>query len=204
MTGFGEARRQESGLSVAIELRTINSRYFKIALRTGEGYAALEPQIEAARFAIASSAARCRSICAIARPASPDSYRINTDVLTAYWRQLSALPVEWNLPRPSGLEALLALPGVVSEEVSTTDAAEQVWPLVGATLEAALANLARMREEEGRAMTNDLRANCRSIGGELEQIAVRPREWSRTFARGWPSGSARCWPSTIWRWTRPT
>ena len=180
MTGFGEARQQQSGLSVAIELRTINSRYFKIALRTGEGYAALEPQIEAAvRNHIKRGTVQVN--LRISRPASPDAYHINTDVLTAYWRQLNALPVEWNLPRPNGLESLLVLPGVVSEEAFTTDSAEQVWPLVGATLEAALKNLARMREEEGRAMTADLRANLQAIGGELEQIAVRAPQMVEDF-----------------------
>ena len=47
MTGFGEAHCQQDGLAVAVEVRTINSRFFKLSVRTTEGYASLEPQIEA-------------------------------------------------------------------------------------------------------------------------------------------------------------
>ena len=46
MTGFGEAYRQTEGVGVAVEVRTINSRYFKLVVRGPEGYAALEPRIE--------------------------------------------------------------------------------------------------------------------------------------------------------------
>ena len=47
MTGFGEARRQQDGLAVAVEVRAINSRYFKLTVRSAESYNVLEPQIEA-------------------------------------------------------------------------------------------------------------------------------------------------------------
>ena len=46
MTGFGEGSRQNDCLAVAVEVRTINSRYFKLTVRSNEGYSALEPQID--------------------------------------------------------------------------------------------------------------------------------------------------------------
>ena len=102
MTGFGEARRQEDGLSIAVEVRTINSRYFKIAIRTGEGHAALEPQIEGlVRERIKRGTVQVN--LRVDRPASPEAYRINTPALLAYWQQLNELPSQWNLPRPTAL-----------------------------------------------------------------------------------------------------
>jgi len=172
MTGFGEARRQAEGLSAAVEVRTINSRYFKITLRGSEGYAAFEPQIEAAvRERIKRGTVQVN--LRVDRPASPEAYRLNTAVLLSYWRQLAALPSEWNLPRPSGLESLLLLPGVVDERPWGADLAEHDWPLILQTLTAALDNLARMREEEGRAMDADLRLNCRTISEHLARIGER-------------------------------
>jgi uncharacterized protein (TIGR00255 family) len=172
MTGFGEARRQENGLSIAVEVRTINSRYFKIAIRTGEGQAALEPQIEGlVRERIKRGTVQVN--LRVDRPASPDAYRINTPALLAYWKQLNELPSQWNLPRPTALETLLTLPGVVNEDVMPSGNAQEDWPLVSAVLASAMDNLARMREDEGRAMANDLRLNCQAIAAELEQIASR-------------------------------
>ena len=105
------------------------------------------------------------------RPASAEAYRINTAALLAYWKQLNELPSQWNLPRPTALETLLSLPGVVNEDVWPAGNAQEDWPLVSAALTAAMDNLARMREDEGQAMANDLRSNCRAIGAELDQIA---------------------------------
>jgi uncharacterized protein (TIGR00255 family) len=172
MTGFGEARCQENGVTVAVELRTINSRYFKISYRSGEGYNSLEPQIEAAvREQIKRGTVQVN--LRVDRPASPDAYRLNTAVLIAYWRQLNELPAQWNLPRSSTLEHLLALPGVVNEQPWEAVAAQEDWPLIAQALTAAMQNLSHMREEEGRAMAADLHTNCRTIAAELEAIAER-------------------------------
>ena len=43
---MGEGSCQQDELAVAVELRTINSRYFKLSVRGAEGYGALEPQME--------------------------------------------------------------------------------------------------------------------------------------------------------------
>ena len=46
MTGYGEARSKLDGLAVGVEVRTINSRYFKLAIECLEGYDSLEAEIE--------------------------------------------------------------------------------------------------------------------------------------------------------------
>jgi uncharacterized protein (TIGR00255 family) len=172
MTGFGEARRQDNGVSIALEVRTINSRYFKIALRTSDGYAALEPQIESAvRQRIKRGTVQIS--LKVDRPASAETCRFNNDVLLAYWRQLNDLAVSYNIHKPTGLETLLALPGVVDERSSDLDVAERDWPLIDSSLVAAMDNLARMRQEEGEAMAADLRLNCRTIAEQLKRIAAR-------------------------------
>lgn len=172
MTGFGEARQQEGGLSIAVEVRTINSRYFKIAVRTGEWHAALESQIETlVRERIKRGTVQVN--LRVDRPASPESYRINTPALLAYWKQLNELPSQWNLPRPRALETLLTLPGVVNEDAWPAGDVQDDWPAVSVVLCRAMENLARMRQDEGQAMANDLRSNCQLIAAELEQIAGR-------------------------------
>jgi uncharacterized protein (TIGR00255 family) len=172
MTGFGEARRQENGVSIALEVRTINSRYFKIALRTSDGYAALEPQIESAvRQRIKRGTVQIN--LKVDRPASADTCRLNAPLLMAYWRQLNDLAVNFNIPKPASLESLLALPDVVDERASDIDVAEHDWPLIDNALAAAMDNLARMRQEEGQAMATDLRLNCRTIADQLSLIAAR-------------------------------
>ena len=55
-----------------------------------------------------------------------------------------------------------------------------------------MANLARMRGEEGRAMAADLTANCGLIAARLDQLARRAPWWPTAIASGWKSGSGGC------------
>ena len=172
MTGFGEAHGQRDGLAVAVEIRTINSRFFKLAVRAGEGYGLLEPQIEA----IVRKSIRRGTIqinVRVDRAKSPEDFRINSQVLDRYRRQLESLNREWDLSGAVSLESLLLLPGVVEEDAGSSDPPSDDWPLIAETLEGAMENLARMRAEEGHAMAGDLKANCRAAAASLAQIQRR-------------------------------
>jgi uncharacterized protein (TIGR00255 family) len=172
MTGFGEARRQSGAMAVAIELRTVNNRYFKFSLRASEGYSSLEPQIEAVVREQVKRGTVNVSL-KIDRRASPDESALNLELLDSYRQQLELYQTEFQLPRGVAIEHLLALPGVVREIDATNEYSEAAWPLVKATLEEALARLAEFRADEGRAMTADMQANREQIAAELEKVAAR-------------------------------
>ncbi|HWB01367.1 MAG TPA: YicC/YloC family endoribonuclease [Pirellulales bacterium] len=172
MTGFGEAHYQGDGITIAVELRTINSRYFKLSVKCGEGYSALEAEIEnVVRQQIRRGTLQVT--LQIHRTKASDDYQINTAVLDSYRRQLAALGQQWHLSDSVSLDRLLSLPGVVTEHIPSADDAERDWPLIRSTLETAMENLARMRSDEGRAMATDLRANCQAVAAELAEIERR-------------------------------
>ena len=179
MTGFGEASRQNDSLAVAIEVRTINSRYFKLTVRSNEGYSSLEPQIDAqVRGHIKRGTVQVSLRVARMRPS--DDFRINEAVLKGYRQQLESIRGGAN-SEPIRLEALLQLPGVIDENVRGLADVESDWPLVKETLEAAMANMAHMRAEEGRAMSNDLAANCAAIAVQLDEIDRRAPDVSTAY-----------------------
>jgi uncharacterized protein (TIGR00255 family) len=172
MTGFGEAHRQQAALAVAVEVRTINSKYFKLTVRSGEGYSMLEPQIEAVvRNHIKRGTVQVS--LRVNRARHTDDYRLNTVALASYREQVETLRHSWRLPEPVGLAALLLLPGVVDETRAEAAEVDQEWPLIEETLQAALESMAHMRIEEGRAMRADLAANCATMARELDGIEVR-------------------------------
>jgi uncharacterized protein (TIGR00255 family) len=172
MTGHGEAHRRRENVAVGVELRTINSRYFKLTLRSLEAYSSLEPQIEAVvrehiRRGTIQVALR------IDRQPSPDDFQISDIVLASYHKQLRLLAEEIGLVESVRLDALLALPGVVLDRSAQRRGVEDDWPLIEEALKESLDNLATMRVEEGRAMAVDLAANCQLIGRELDAIIGR-------------------------------
>ncbi|MCC7086014.1 MAG: YicC family protein [Pirellulales bacterium] len=172
MTGFGEAHQQADGLAVAIEVRTINNRYFKFSMRSGEGYAALESQVESLiREQIKRGTVQVN--LRVDRETAEEDYSVNAAVVQGYRKQLQALQANWGEKREIPVESLLPLPGVVNERHSDPSMAAADWPAIQQTLKTALANLDNMRRQEGRAMADDLATNCRTIGEAVKKIAGR-------------------------------
>lgn len=172
MTGFGEAHAQAGPVAVAIEVRAVNSRYFKLSLRASEGYGSLETQIEAAvrqRIKRGTMQINLR----VDRQATPDDFRINEVVLASYREQLARVEGRLARTEPCRLDTLLALPGVVDEQRARTGHVEENWPLIERTLNDAIDRLTAMREQEGRAMADDLTANCREVAEHLAAVEAR-------------------------------
>jgi uncharacterized protein (TIGR00255 family) len=157
---------------VAVELRSINSRYLKFSIRCGEGYGSLEVRVES-ELRKHLRRGTIQANIRISRAHSAEDYQIDTDVLDRYRRQIA----DWSAHADTGgeipLASLLLLPGVVSEEAAARSDAEADWPAVRQALAAAVENLGRMRAEEGRAMEADLRINCHAATERLDQIESR-------------------------------
>jgi uncharacterized protein (TIGR00255 family) len=112
----------------------------------------------------------------IDRKAAIEDYRLNETALAAYLQQIKQLASRWQISDDVRLEPILALPGVVNENLVSEIDVDAAWPATERAVKQAVASLARMREEEGRAMSVDLAENCRAIVAELvavEQLAPR-------------------------------
>lgn len=172
MTGHGEAHSHEDGLSIVVELRTVNNRYFKLNLRLTDGYMPLESHVESLiRQQIRRGTIQVS--VQINREARPEDYRLNQAVLVGYLRQLeTALGV--SVSRDVGqLAPLLSLPGVVHEPTAELEELESQWPKIERVIQSALAELSKMRIDEGRSMAADLTVNVRAIAAELAKIETR-------------------------------
>jgi len=172
MTGFGEVRDDREGYAMVVELRTVNSRYFKLHLRTTEGYAALESRAEAIiREYVKRGTIHCN--VRIRHLGTADDYRLNKSVLNQYLDQLQEVAAARGLEEKLRLEPLATLPGVVEEMSTAAQDAAHVWPLVEPTLRAALEQLSKMRCEEGAALAKDLEDQCHTVERSLAVIETR-------------------------------
>ncbi len=172
MTGHGEAHCEQDGVFVAAEVRTVNGRYLKLTIRAGEGFAALESQVEAlVRQYVRRGSVQV--VLRVDREPDPEDYQLNAQVLAGYRRQLEAMYDQLHIADTIHLESLLGLPGVVDERPVVRTDAERDWPLIERTVRQALDGLAKMRRDEGEAMASDLRANGEAIRQDVRRIAAR-------------------------------
>jgi uncharacterized protein (TIGR00255 family) len=172
MTGFGNAHTERSDHSIAVEIRTVNSRHLKLSVRTTDGYGAFDARIERVvrqhvRRGTVYVNVRIRHINAA------DDYRINSDVLEVYLDELQKLASKRGLDEVLRLEGLASLPGVVEELSRDAREPDAIWPLVEETLVTALKNLSAMRQQEGDALAADLKSQCDTAAESLDRIAAR-------------------------------
>jgi uncharacterized protein (TIGR00255 family) len=182
MTGYGEARLQSDALNLSIELRALNNRYLKVTLRAADPYHLLEPEFERAiRRVIRRGTVQVH--CRVEKQAAPQDFRINAVALRSYVEQLRAAGGELGLRGREDvlLGQALALPGVVPEPGAIGSHLEEDWPAIEPVLVQALNKLQVMRQEEGRAMAQEL-LNLRDVvRGQLDRIRGRIPEVTTAF-----------------------
>jgi len=166
MTGYGAAERESDQARIAVEIRTINNKFFKVTQRLPDGLGAAEVAIE--RLLHDAISRGTVNVGVTVEPRGPAArVPINTDVLTAYKRDLAQVTDSLSD------DALLALPGVLGSEEVLLTGIENLQDQIEAAVAEALDNLNRMRDAEGEATARDMAAALAEI--EQRIAAVRKR-----------------------------
>lgn len=169
MTGFGEARHQDDKLSVTVEVRTVNNRYLKISIRCPDAYAALEGEIEKTVREKISRGTVNISI-RIEHPLAVLENPLNEAVLENYLTRLQALADRLYLVHQPDLNALVNLPGVVTDDSHRNYDVDAEWPVIQDVLRQSLDKLQKFRIDEGQSMQNELVLNNNAIAEHLRQV----------------------------------
>jgi len=171
MTGFGSADRHANGVSYRAEIRSLNGRYFKLAMKLPEELAALEPIVERRLRDRLGRGSITYSLSV--RDESPQAaQQLNLAALQSYvdgLQQIRGLEKACQID----LAGLVALPGVCQPR--TLD--ERTQQLFQATIESltddAVNRLIEMRRMEGAALRKDLLEHCGQIRGLAGKIRER-------------------------------
>ena len=179
MTGYGDAVTERDGISVSVEIRSMNNRFLKISPRFSEPLGALELQVEDEIRKMIGRGSVTVNV-KISRAKKADAYQINFALLSAYRDQLSNwLRESYASAQWSDFQTLLNLPGVV--ENTSDDDSSAVAPLVLETLNAATEKLVAMRVREGKAMADDLLANLADVETHLGVVIERAPQIAPIF-----------------------
>lgn len=170
MTGFGAATAEVDGARYAVEIRSVNNRFFKATLRLPEALLSLEAELEsqvARRLVRGSVVIGVRVVDASARAAG----HINAAALKSYMSQLEGVlgraireQVPWS--------ALFTLPGVVMDDSGET-LCEAARPILRRLADEACDRVLQMRQKEGEG----LRAQLVNFGEDIRRglAAIRER-----------------------------
>ncbi len=167
MTGFGRAEQTVNDKTFLVEIKSLNGKQLEINLKIPP---LLKPYEFDIRNLLQENLLRGTVECLIIikQNGSSKPVVINTDLIKAYYSQISDLAAELDIDTNSVLSALLRLPEVVSP--SNEILGESDWAELKKVLDAAILELNYHRIEEGKSLDKELRLRIKNINAQEEEI----------------------------------
>jgi len=188
MTGFGSASTTAAGVTLGLELRSVNSRHLKLHFRMPPGTERWE---EFLRDAISAHVRRGHVDVALRIGPSTEEggsgpgqgFRLDEARVQAYVEGLRELKERWDLPGEVDIGLIGRCERLLVE--ATTDPLEVV-PLeaVKTIADAAVTQLVEMRQREGERLALDLMNRVEALESGLTEVeALTPRRMERETDR---------------------
>lgn len=172
MTGFGEATSHSDGVHYAVEVRSLNNKYFKASIRLPDDLQTLEPEIESSlRQRLTRGSIVCTVRCSDSSEAA--ALVINHRALGRYIEQLEGATGLASGKTSIDVTQLLQLPGVLQPHEDTDDRLEKSRISLAPLVREACDHLVSMRQREGRMLMEDLMSHHAMISARLQEIGAR-------------------------------
>lgn len=171
MTGYGEARAEEDGVTYRVEIRSLNNRYFKASIKVPEPFQRYETNIDKhlrSRLGRGSVAYSLR----VKNENPSAAYEINTVILAEYVRQLKEV-AGTDGTACIDLARLVEVPGIFQPPDINGDILDAHFEIARRLTEEAIDKLIEMRKTEGRALLADLQEQCAEIRTRIAEIQKR-------------------------------
>jgi uncharacterized protein (TIGR00255 family) len=169
MTGYGRAESDHAGTRFSVELNTVNRKQSDVVVNLPRDLVELEPRI---RRTINENISRGRTNATVTFHSGVNGARnlaLNTELARSYHEAMRTLQKELDAPGEITITTILQAPGVMRSPEQTVNA-EEAWPAIDRALRAALADLVKMREREGKHLAKDLIHRLKAIRKKLKEV----------------------------------
>ncbi len=174
MTGYGTGEASRSGVTVLVELRAVNHRYFDPAIRVSRNFAGWESRIREL-LATRISRGRITANVEVESAAGGSSVVLDEKVASEYSKIFQFLRDRFEVAGKVDPVLFAQLPDVLRRNGGPSAGQVGDEVLVEA-VEKALGELDAMRRAEGEALARDLGQRVARIGAALDAIAASAQD----------------------------
>ncbi len=171
MTGFGAGSSRVDGVSISVELSSVNRKQLEVAIRLPSQLASFDPQ---AQKLVQQSLSRGRvsGTVTLELPDGETSVTVDEKRAAAVVEKLRASAKKLKLEDDLSVSMLLRVPGLLDFQTleKNMQAGSSGFQCLEKALSAALKKLVAMRAKEGRELTDDLKARLDALEMMLKQI----------------------------------
>ena len=169
MTGYGRAEEVRNGRDIAVELRSVNSRYFEYSCRVPRTCAFLEDPLKRL-VAEQVHRGKVELSLSIQNVSAADAVvQINWGLAESYCRALSSLAERLDIRNDITVTALTRFPDVLTQSAAPADP-DALWADVRAVAGQAVTAFLQMRAAEGEKLRADVEARLLTVEELVRQI----------------------------------
>ena len=182
MTGFGRGETTIGDRVWVAEVRTVNHRYLDQRVVMPRIFSGLEDRV---RKIIASNHDRGRVDVVLQLQGESDfgpRLSVNTDLARQYHSCLQRLKTELNINTPVELSDILSMKEIISQAEQNPDY-DREWKVICGALDIAINECCLMREQEGKALKEELLDRLESFSYCLDSLQDRLPELATTRHR---------------------
>ena len=177
MTGFGRGSVSEENFSVGVELKTVNNRFLDVNLRLSGEMQPLEGNI---KHIIGERLSRGRVEVNLTYDRTDEiTYELNRPMIAGYLKAMRQMQDEFSLSGEPDINVIARLPNVVMPKKD--DLKPEFVAGVEAAFRAALDDLEKMRDEEGRLLKEELTSLINDIEKRLGPIEAESGNVSEEY-----------------------
>ena len=172
MTGYGKAEYSEGGITLTVELKTVNNRFLDIIPKYPRAFISLDDTI---RKTVQSKIKRGRVELFVTYQNANESGKtlvVDKSLAEQYVRLAKEFSDEYSLQNDFCVMSLMKSPDVVSEQMGD-DGSEELAEILKQTLIKALDNLIAMRKVEGEKLKKDILERAETVEKLVLEVAER-------------------------------
>lgn len=182
MTGFGRAEATVGGKLIAVELKSVNHRYFEFNCRTSRGYAFLEEKLKSY---VSTRVSRGKIDMFVSITSVEDSdveVVVNHSLASAYTKAFFELTDTYNVENDLTASILARIPDVLTVHKVQEDENE-IYDLVLPVACEAVDKFVAMRELEGKRLADDVMGRAKTILDIVTIIEARSPETVKEYEK---------------------
>lgn len=176
MTGYGKAIATLPDKKITIEIKSLNSKSLDLSTRIAPAYREKEIEI---RKILSKQVSRGKvdfNLWIDKEDLSDAAVTINEALIEGYYKQISTISQNLNIPVPNDwFQTLLKMPDVLTKP-EIQEVSEEEWQIVLKTIEEAIEHLNTFRNQEGAALEKKFVHNIDTIESLLATIDPYEKE----------------------------
>ena len=170
MTGFGRAKGQQNGYNVAVELKSLNSKFLDAQVKLPKNF--LDKELEI-RGMLTKGLIRGKvslSIDLISESADLDAQQVNQSLFKAYYNEFEKLATEVKAGKDDLFRLALHSPDVLVPQMIDEALLTEQWGFIQSKLNEAMASMDEFRSQEGATLEVELRSYIGNIEAFLSEV----------------------------------